>query len=96
MRATVNTYAEAMEACVRKTNATMKAVQEQTKAEIKPGLEVMKVTVLYFSILLHCIIQWVLQVMLLSVCSFIVDVRCHCFTFSCHCDTVQRHAVGAL
>jgi hypothetical protein len=29
---------------------------------------------LYFSILLHCIVQWVLVVMLPSACSFIVDV----------------------
>jgi hypothetical protein len=29
---------------------------------------------LYFSILLHCIVQWVLQVMLPSACSFTVDV----------------------
>jgi hypothetical protein len=30
--------------------------------------------ILYFSILLHCIVQWVLQVMLPSACSFIVLV----------------------
>jgi hypothetical protein len=30
--------------------------------------------ILYFSILLHCIVQWVLQVMLPSVCSFVVVV----------------------
>jgi di/tricarboxylate transporter len=30
--------------------------------------------VLYFSILLHCIVQWVSQVMFLSACSFIVLV----------------------
>jgi hypothetical protein len=30
--------------------------------------------ILYFRILLHCIVQWVLQVMLLSACSFIVLV----------------------
>jgi hypothetical protein len=30
--------------------------------------------ILYFSILLHCIVQWVLQVMLPSSCSFIVLV----------------------
>jgi Na+/proline symporter len=28
--------------------------------------------ILYFSILLHCIVQWLLQVMFLSACSFIV------------------------
>jgi hypothetical protein len=28
--------------------------------------------ILYFSILLHCIVQWVLQVMFPSACSFIV------------------------
>jgi hypothetical protein len=32
------------------------------------------VIVLYFSILLHCIVQWVLQVMFPSACSFIVLV----------------------
>jgi hypothetical protein len=31
-----------------------------------------KLVILYFSILLHCIAQWVLQVMFLSACSFIV------------------------
>jgi hypothetical protein len=31
-------------------------------------------TIIYFSILLHCIVQWVLQVMLPSACSFIVLV----------------------
>jgi hypothetical protein len=31
-------------------------------------------TVLYFSILLHCIVQWVLQVMFPSACSFNVLV----------------------
>jgi hypothetical protein len=31
--------------------------------------------VLYFSILLHCIVQWVLHVMFPSACSFIVLVR---------------------
>jgi hypothetical protein len=30
--------------------------------------------ILHFSTLLHCIVQWVLQVMLLSACSFIVLV----------------------
>jgi hypothetical protein len=35
---------------------------------------------LYFSILLHCIVQWVLQVMFPSACSFIVLV----FTVSLH------------
>jgi hypothetical protein len=36
--------------------------------------------ILYFSILLHCIVQWFLQVMFPSECSFIVEVSCHCFT----------------
>jgi hypothetical protein len=36
--------------------------------------------ILYFSILLHCIVQWVLQVKLPSACSLIVEVSCHCFT----------------
>jgi hypothetical protein len=36
--------------------------------------------ILYFSILLHCIVQWVLQVMLPSACSFIVEASCHYFT----------------
>jgi hypothetical protein len=30
--------------------------------------------ILYFSILLHCIVQWVLQIIFLSVCSFIVPI----------------------
>jgi hypothetical protein len=37
-------------------------------------------TVLYFSILLHCIVQWLLQVIFPSVCSFIALV----FTLSLH------------
>jgi hypothetical protein len=40
------------------------------------------IIILYFSILLHCIVQWVLQVMLPSACSFIVEVSCHCFTLN--------------
>jgi di/tricarboxylate transporter len=47
--------------------------------------------ILYFSILLHCIVQWVLQVMFLSAFSFIVLV----FTVSLHVcltDKQQRQS----
>jgi uncharacterized membrane protein len=36
--------------------------------------------ILYFSIPLHCTVQCVLQFILRSACSFIVEVSCHCFT----------------
>jgi hypothetical protein len=35
-------------------------------------------------------IQWVLQVMLPSACSFIVDVSCHCFTLT-KCKTLKNN-----
>jgi hypothetical protein len=31
------------------------------------------------------------EVMLPSACSFIVDVSCHCLTFSCRCSTLPGH-----
>jgi hypothetical protein len=52
--------------------------------------------ILYFRILLHCIVQWVLQAMLPSACNFIVDVSCHCLTFSCHCFTLHISAYMAI
>jgi hypothetical protein len=43
-----------------------------------------------------CIISSLLQVMLPSACSFIVDVSCHCLTFSCRCFTLHVSAYMAI
>jgi hypothetical protein len=50
--------------------------------------------ILYFSILLHCIVQWVLQVMFPSACSFIVCWFSPSFTkcFSLHGHIQVRRA----
>jgi hypothetical protein len=59
------------------------------------GIE-LAILLLYFSILLHCIVQWVLQVMLPSVCSFIVEVSCHCFTLHVSAYMAILRCVGCV